>query len=337
MLVERICASIADTFAFRRAAAWRFVGESEELVPVACAGSLALDSLRGRWLSLSDWPLVEAAVARREAVLAEDAGAGRAVPEEVVRELSLSSLVVAPLFAGERCVGFLVADRAGERFRLEQDELDRLTAACAVAGVVLEGALEYEQLERVSELKSHFIALASHELRTPFAVVHGIVTTLQHRGDGLPPEQRQRLRDMLYEQSERMRQLVDQLLDLSRLEANTIPLEQHTFPIRGRVEGLVAMVAGERAAEVEIDVPPDLEAVADPTAFDRILANLVANAFRHGETPVRITAAQRDRHFRLSVEDSGRGVAPEFVPRLFERFARSDPNEATGRDRKSVV
>jgi signal transduction histidine kinase len=74
---------------------------------------------------------------------------------------------------------------------------------------------------------------------------------------------------------------------------------------------------------VQVEVPPDLEAAVDPAAFDRILTNLVANALRYGEPPVIVRAEQRDRHFRLAVEDRGPGVPAEFVPDLFERFTRS--------------
>ena len=78
------------------------------------------------------------------------------------------------------------------------------------------------------------------------------------------------------------------------------------------------------AAEVAVDVPEELRVEIDPTAFDRIVSNLVTNAFRYGTPPVVVHAEQTDRHFRLSVEDRGGGVPPEFVPDLFERFARSD-------------
>ena len=178
-------------------------------------------------------------------------------------------------------------------------------------------------LERADEVKSQFIALASHELRSPAAVVHGIASTIYLRADVLTDDQLQKLRQTLFEQTGRLSRLVDQLLDLSRLEAAAIPIEPRPLPVRSRVEELVETQAPERAAQVEIDVPADLKAVVDPNAFDRIVANLIGNALRYGEPPVRIKAEQRDRHFRLAVEDHGRGVAPEFVPRLFERFSRS--------------
>jgi signal transduction histidine kinase len=70
-------------------------------------------------------------------------------------------------------------------------------------------------------------------------------------------------------------------------------------------------------------VPVGLEATVDAHAFDRIVSNLITNALRYGEPPVLVSAQQSDRHFRLIVEDRGTGVAPEFIPDLFERFTRS--------------
>jgi signal transduction histidine kinase len=159
--------------------------------------------------------------------------------------------------------------------------------------------------------------------------MHGLIATLQHRADTLPEEQLARLRNGLYKQSERTGRLLEQLLDLSRLDATGIPIERSRFSIRPRVEELVETVVGERKSEFEIDVPPDLVVEADPKAFDRILANLVVNALRYGRAPITI-AAKRDRHFRLTVEDRGSGVPHEFVPRLFDAFSRGDETAGDG-------
>jgi signal transduction histidine kinase len=178
-------------------------------------------------------------------------------------------------------------------------------------------------LEEADAMKSQFVALASHELRHPAAVIHGIAATLHMRGPELEHEQILKLRRTLYEQTDRLRLLVDQLLDLSRLEAHSVRIEPKPLWVRSRVEELVLMVAGNRADEVEIDVPPDLEAIVDPDAFDRVVSNLIVNALRYGQAPIRVSAEQPDTYFRLTVEDRGPGVPPEFVPQLFERFTRS--------------
>jgi signal transduction histidine kinase len=182
---------------------------------------------------------------------------------------------------------------------------------------------ERRALQEADQLKTNFVALASHELRTPAAVIHGLASTLHLRGDQLDSDQIETLRRTLYEQTDRMRRLVDQLLDLSRLEANGIRIDPQPLAVQNRIEELVRALAGEHAADVTIAVPADLEALVDPNAFDRIVSNLIVNATRYGSPPIEIAAEQRDRHFRLSVADHGHGVPPEFVPQLFERFTRS--------------
>jgi signal transduction histidine kinase len=191
-------------------------------------------------------------------------------------------------------------------------------------------ARERKALQEADQLKTNFIALASHELRTPASVIHGIASTLHLRGDLLEDDQIRDLRQTLYEQTDRMRRLVDQLLDLSRLEANGIRIEPQPLNVFSRVQELLGLVAAEGAKDVTVNVPVDLEALVDPNAFDRIVSNLIVNATRYGGAPIEISAEQRDRHFRLRVEDHGDGVPAEFVPQLFERFTRSGPS---GRER----
>jgi signal transduction histidine kinase len=215
-----------------------------------------------------------------------------------------------------------------------QEEFDLLRSLGGFALLAYERksqvAREKQAFEEADQLKSNFIALASHELRTPAAVIHGLAATLHQRGDQLGEEQLQTLERTLYEQTDRMRRLVDQLLDLSRLEANGISIDPQPLAVQSRLEELVSMVAGDQVEEVTISVPPDLEALVDQNAFDRIVSNLIVNATRYGSPPIEISAEQRDRHFRLSVADHGRGVPAEFVPQLFDRFTRSGASRDRG-------
>jgi two-component system sensor histidine kinase MtrB len=134
----------------------------------------------------------------------------------------------------------------------------------------------------------------------------------------------------LAQNTARLTRLIDELLDLSRLEAKAIAIRREPLPVRERVHEIVRAVAGDRVGEVTVDVPDDLRPLIDAIAFDRIVGNLVTNALRYGRTPVSVRAAQNDRHFRLSVEDHGDGVAPGFVPRLFDRFSREAGADAPG-------
>lgn len=217
-----------------------------------------------------------------------------------------------------------------------REELALLRSLGALTGLALDRARLFaheraarEALERADEVKSNFIALAAHELRTPVTAIDGIVQTFHGRSDELPPERAKQLGEALAAQSAHMRSLVDQLLDLSRLDAEAVAITPTIFPLREQLERVVASAAGERTEEVVVDVDESLEVLVDPAALERIVSNLVTNALRYGRPPVLVQAERRDRHFRLAVEDRGPGVPDEFVPSLFERFTRS----RTGRDR----
>ncbi|HSJ94622.1 MAG TPA: ATP-binding protein [Gaiellaceae bacterium] len=217
-----------------------------------------------------------------------------------------------------------------------REELALLRSLGALTGLALDRSRLFaheraarEALERADELKSNFIALAAHELRTPVTAIDGIVQTLHSRSADLGPERRAALEETLAAQSTNMRGLVDQLLDLSRLDAEAVAINPRTVLVRERLESVVTSAAGVRADDVVLEVDEGLEVTVDPAALDRIVSNLVTNALRYGQPPVVVRAERADRHFRLAVEDSGPGVPDEFVPSLFERFTRS----RTGRDR----
>jgi len=209
------------------------------------------------------------------------------------------------------------------------EELQLLRTLGVLTAVALDRVRLFEQehlarvaLEQADELKTNFVALAAHELRTPVASIHGFVQTLNRLGDRLDATRQEELLQALEKQTERMSALVEQLLDLSRLDAEAVDIVPARFRVAARVDELTRISAGPEAT-VDIEIPAELELEADPTAFDRIVGNLITNAVRYGEPPVVVRAQQNDRHFRLIVEDHGHGVPSEFVPELFERFRRS--------------
>jgi signal transduction histidine kinase len=235
--------------------------------------------------------------------------------------------LVVPLMAAANVVGFLVSDCDDEP---PPEVIELLTVAGGFVAVLVQRSLAVEELQRLSKLKSQFIALASHELRAPAAVIHGVAKTVVAHAEGLDPQQLRALHASLAQHTDRLTRLIDELLDLSRLDAKAIAIQREPLEVRERVAEIVRTVAGERSDEVTIDVPGDLRPQVDPVAFERIVGNLVTNALRYGRTPISVRAAQNDRHFRLSVEDHGDGVAPGFVPRLFDRFSREDGTEVPG-------
>jgi len=210
-----------------------------------------------------------------------------------------------------------------------EEELRLLETITSLTGIALDRVRLFEQehearlaLERANEVMADFIALAAHELRTPVTIIHGFVQTLNHLSDRLPEARKEELRATLEQQTARMASLVEQLLDLSRLDAQAIEVRPQPVELASRVREVVRVAAGDRADEIEVELVPG-EVIVDPSVLDRILTNLVTNALRYGSAPVRVTASTADGHVRLAVEDSGPGVARELEETLFDRFTRA--------------
>jgi signal transduction histidine kinase len=208
----------------------------------------------------------------------------------------------------------------------DEADLSVLNALGEAAAAVADRARDVDHADRQ---KSDFVSIASHELRTPISVLHGIAATLQIRVDELEEHQVHALLGTLVQQTGRLCDLADQLLDLSRIESGSVSTQRELFRPQERLIDLIPRIAAERRADVQVLVDPELELVTDPVGFERVAANLILNALRYGAAPVEVRGKSTDR-FRLVVEDRGRGVQPEFVPRLFERFSRSDDSRRSG-------
>ena len=299
VLLENVCTAVAEMFEFDSVVAVPCDGEAEEV---------------RESLGLSVFLLAEARETRNLAVLA----AG-----------GVTFAFALPLVSGDRCHALLCGTRSPRATPTETDE-EALATVGVVAATLLEDALAREKLQELDVLKSEYIALATHELRNPLSSIYGISVTLNERDDKLTEPERRALRSTLREQTARLRNLAEQLLDLSRLDLTAIRISPESVRLRPKIEELVRSFADARSNVVTIAVPPDLQAVVDPAALDRMLSNLVANSLRHGKPPVTISAVGEDRHLRLAVEDRGDGVPPEFVPRLFDRFARSRESRGRG-------
>jgi len=244
----------------------------------------------------------------------------------LLREKGIKSLLGVPLIVRERVLGVVHVGTLVPR-TFTPDDAELLSLVAQRLAVALERAMIHEEVVRLERLEREFVALASHELRTPASVIYGISETLAERGDDLPHELIVELREALREHSARLRRLVEQLLDLSRLGAADLLLRRERLELRSQIERIVATLEVQSAAQVRIEVPDRVEVDADPVGLEHIFGNLLSNAFRYGEPPVIVSAAQEDTYVHVTIEDRGRGVAQEFVPRLFERFTRSPQSE----------
>jgi signal transduction histidine kinase len=246
----------------------------------------------------------------------------------ILIDKGIKSLLGVPLVVREEVLGVLHVGTLVPRV-FTSDDVELLQLVAERVALAIERARLHEELVTLDQLKLNFVAIASHELRTPATAVYGVLATLVERGDSLPDDVRETLLRVGYEQGERLRVLLEDLLDLSRLDATAIDVAPKPVVLHTLVEGL-ALKAVPPGTVVEVDVAPDLAAVADPMVIDRVLSNLLINAVRHGKPPITVSAERRDRHVRIAVEDCGDGVPPELRPRLFERFARGEDAGGSG-------
>ncbi len=181
------------------------------------------------------------------------------------------------------------------------------------------------------QMRGDFVANASHELRTPLATLLGFLETLEDEDAASDPKVRTRFLGIMTEEARRMQQLVDDLISLSRIEAERFSAPRESvalLPLIDEVRTGCRHVIEEKASAIEIDNGEIAPAVlGDRSQLLQLVQNLVINALKYGRagTPVRIRFDDAGPDMlRMAVIDEGEGVAPEHLPRLTERFYRVD-------------
>jgi signal transduction histidine kinase len=172
-----------------------------------------------------------------------------------------------------------------------------------------------------------FLATATHDLRNPITAILGLAWMLEHDADRLAPEERTAVASAITRQARHLDRLVDDLLTIGVLAAGH-RVEPEVVDVAAAVDTIVADSAF--TIPVEVAVPAGVEALVDPGRLRQMVVNLVANAGRHGASRATVTGAVRGDWVELRIVDDGPGVAPELVPRLFERFATSGATTAAG-------
>jgi len=237
--------------------------------------------------------------------------------DQLPRERALRSAIAAAI-AGEAIDG-LELILAGRTVTLTARPL-------APGGAVL-ALFDLTPLRRLETVRSDFVANVSHELKTPLTVVGGFAETL---GDeGLDADTRRQFASAILTNTRRMQRIVDDLLDLSRIESGGWTPNPATIDIESLAADVLSGMRARGAAKgiaLRVDVDPRAKAVdADPTALRQVLTNLVDNAVRHttaGEVVVQ--ARVQGGGVVVSVRDTGAGIRAEHLARIFERFYRVD-------------
>jgi len=184
------------------------------------------------------------------------------------------------------------------------------------------------QIEKLERIRQEFLSNISHELRTPLTSILAFVETLE---DGAinDVENNQRFLGVIRRNAERMRCLISDILELSMIESGRVSVEVRTVDLRMVVNAVLSDLSAKSSARsitLENSVAPDVKIQADPVRLEQMLTNLIDNAIKFDRDGGRVTIAHelRDSRDRITVSDTGEGILPEHIDRIFERFYRAD-------------
>ena len=280
--------------------------------------------------------LAEPALIVRAGQVALANGAARAVLGERIEGQDLRLAIRHPA-AVERLLAPVQA-RAEEIELIGVGEADRrwmmAVAPLGDGNALFVRLTDRSEAHAAERMRVDFVANASHELRTPLATIVGYAETLREQGGALDDPTRDRFTSIVHDEARKMQRLVEDLISLSRIEAERYSVPQEALALAPLVEAARESCLGfaeERDSEIRIQTEPDLPPIpGDRGQLLQMIDNLIGNALRYGRpgTPVTVSASREGEMVRLTVSDEGEGIAAVHIPRLTERFYRADPSRS---------
>lgn len=258
---------------------------------------------------------------------------GSARKRTVVETLGFRSYLGVPIVLKGEGIGALVVLSRTVKDFTERD-IFFLQQLAAEAAVAIHHALLFEELkrlnddlERANQDSSQFLARLAHELRTPLTVITGLLEIMNMGTTGRLTDQQKAALSKIHDQCEALLRLLNDLLNLSRIKAGAIPVEVSPVnmgEIMRALEPLVDELQRKSGLRVLWDVEPNLPVLmTDGPKIEAVLKNLIVNAFKYtseGEVRIRVKNRPESESVELVVEDTGRGISPEDLPRIFEGY-----------------
>jgi two-component sensor histidine kinase len=194
------------------------------------------------------------------------------------------------------------------------------------------GSLADLALERCDFLarERQFIADAAHELRTPLTTMSAVAATFAAHWNQLSAEHIRESIDALERQGERARVLIENLLDLAKLERGTTEIRLEPVPVGVAVKRALETAPEPQGKTVEVEVDDQSSVLADPDRLQQVFTNLLTNAYRYGGKRIRIESAMMPNEVVVSVADDGPGVPKDLIPHIFQPFTRGRDSRGVG-------
>jgi signal transduction histidine kinase len=271
-------------------------------------------------------------LARGATVYRSDMSDRRHAEEEALVRLGLRSRLTAPLLVGAQPIGLIsFVRREADAFSAEEFELVSLIGRLAATAIQNIRAYDAErhtvdELRRLSALRADFVSLVSHELRSPMAAVIGSARTLQERWRELSAEQRAAFLALIADETQRLANLIGDVLDTPRIDAGTFSYSFADVDLAALVQELVATAAvAQDEVVVNAHVTPVPPIRGDRDRLRQVIGNLIDNAVKYsdegGSVDVEVTAANGS--VLVAVRDGGPGIPPDQQRVIFEKFGRA--------------
>jgi two-component system CheB/CheR fusion protein len=277
------------------------------------------------------------AMTHGEPVIVADIYADARIPHDFYRQTFVRSLVVVPIGAPD-AIAAIGAYWAIEH-RATSDELEALVALAEGTGLAITNTRLFDELrrsvarerdarltaERAIAARDEFLTLVTHELRQP---LHASLAALRLMRTRISRERGERARTVVERQIQQMNRLVEDLLDAARIVTSHVSMDLRTIDLRESVRcGIetIAPLMEERHHQFSVALPEGRVPVrADEARLQQVLMNLLTNAAKYTDTAGRIalTLTLADAHAVISLRDSGRGIEPDLLPRVFDLFTR---------------
>lgn len=190
---------------------------------------------------------------------------------------------------------------------------------------------ERDKLQRIDAVKSHLIAVAAHELRTPIATIMGYTELLsdQEMIGSFSEKEKGEFLATIYERSERLSKIIDDILDVSRIESGQrLPLQKTPLSIKELLEKVIHRLSLKSRRQVILEIKPEVpdELLFDENRIEQVIENLLSNAIKYSskQSPISVVAEADDRHCSITVTDQGIGMSDEQKSHIFDKFYRAD-------------